>query len=367
MSDRLHGVKRSKRKLTSFLAYEMLYDFVTGHLDPERKLAIEEFVKTDRESQNLVDAIKRGIAYSQVLKEIQLSETVMAELEQAENFVSLSKRLARWSSWPDSLRWSIIAVVISACTAGVMVLIPWQSVPIFAPRTSRDDNTVEIARIDAKSGNQESVNLAGLAPAELSNEDPASKVAEDKTATGDQSGDEEFAEESSGQVRVPPAGQAESLKTPPMNEPPSKLPASKAAPVAALVAPKTVVPKTVVPSPAQAPAAPAQAAAPAPTQAAVRGRGFVYRTSMTLPDLETAAPKITQQIKELGAEKAGEVELGWKRGSGRYYHFTLPEANEQKLLEALRAYGPVRISKDPHPRQMPVGEVRYILWIESGT
>jgi hypothetical protein len=86
---------------------------------------------------------------------------------------------------------------------------------------------------------------------------------------------------------------------------------------------------------------------------------------MTLGDLENIGPKIAEQIRELGGEKAGEVELGWKRGTGRYYHFAMPETNEKQLLEKLQAYGPVRISKDPHPRVMPEGQVRFILWIES--
>lgn len=94
-------------------------------------------------------------------------------------------------------------------------------------------------------------------------------------------------------------------------------------------------------------------------------RGFVYRAFMTLPNLEEISPKIAEDLESLGAEKAGEVELGWKRGTGRYFHFALPEENEKKALEKLQVYGPVRISKDPHPRVMPPGQVRFILWIES--
>lgn len=85
---------------------------------------------------------------------------------------------------------------------------------------------------------------------------------------------------------------------------------------------------------------------------------------MTLDNLEEIGPKMRDDIVALGGEKAGEVELGWKRGSGRYYHFALPEENEKKLLERLQVYGPVRISKDPHPRVMPPGKVRFILWVD---
>jgi hypothetical protein len=94
-------------------------------------------------------------------------------------------------------------------------------------------------------------------------------------------------------------------------------------------------------------------------------QGVVNRAFMSIDRLDELAPKIVVQIKELGAEKAGEVELGWKRGTGRYFHFAIPETNEARLLEVLRAYGPVRISKDVHPRVMPPGQLRFILWIES--
>jgi len=95
-------------------------------------------------------------------------------------------------------------------------------------------------------------------------------------------------------------------------------------------------------------------------------QGFVYRAFMTLDDLDTLGPKITQLVQELGGVKAGEVELGWKKGNSvRYYHFSIPDDNQEKLVEQLQTYGPVRISKDPHPRIMPKGQVRFILWVEA--
>jgi hypothetical protein len=94
-------------------------------------------------------------------------------------------------------------------------------------------------------------------------------------------------------------------------------------------------------------------------------KGYVYRAFMDLKNLEVIAPKIADMIRSMGGEKAGEVELGWRRGTGRYFHFSLPESNEKKIIEQLQVFGPVRISKDPHPRVMPEGQVRFILWIEA--
>jgi hypothetical protein len=334
-----------KRKLTPFLAHEMLFDFATGQLDPDRKNAVEEFVREDRESQNLLEAIRRGISYAESLKSIELTDEVLVELDQSENLVSLSKRIARWSEWPDSLRWSIIAVAVSVCTAALVVLIPWKSMPIFQSGPTFDSSSIEMARVEPRKNPGEDPNLA-------SNTMEDSKEPDSGPLEG--SGDEEFSEEASGAVPAQnpiPSAVAVAIKAAPTPKLlPTPIPAV-AAPVVAAVA-KPAQPAVV----AQAPAASSKAS-----------RSFVYRAFMTLSDLEDIAPKITQQIKELGAEKAGEVELGWRRGSGRYYHFTIPESNEQKLLENLRVYGPVRISKDPHPRVMPEGQVRFILWIESGT
>lgn len=346
-----------KRKLTPFLAHEMLFDYVTDQLDPGRRQAIEEFIKNDRESQNLLEAIRRGISYSESLKKIELSAPAVEELEQSESFVTLSRRLARWSQWPDSLRWSLLALMVSICTAGAIVLIPWNTIPMLRSNPKFDSGTVEIARVEGRNLPDGTIAIA------------ASEDEDDDQQSGpmEGSGDEEFAEESSGALPATTISSAPTLSAPIAAAPVSQ-------PLA--VQPVQPTPSAKVPQPVARPVAgPVTAPTPIVSTAVNPGasnsgtkasRGFVYRAFMTLSDLESVAPKITQQLKELGAEKAGEVELGWRRGTGRYYHFSVPENNEQRLLETLRGYGPVRISKDPHPRVMPEGQVRFILWVESG-
>lgn len=329
----------------------MLFDYVTDQLDHERRKAIEEFIKEDRESQNLIEAIRRGISYAESLKRIELSAQSFDELNHSENILSLSRRLARWSQWPDSLRWSLIALLISVCTAGLVMVIPWQTLPIFKSAPGVDSGSFEIARVEGR----KSLGDDGQTVADVQED-----ILDAQSGPLEGSGDEEFAEESSGArptLQVPPPTVA--VASQPRLE---IVPQSAPKPVPTL--PPTVVARSSTPV-ASSSAAPVVPSA-VPTAAPKSSRGYVYRAFMTLSDLENVAPKITQQLKELGAEKAGEVELGWRRGSGRYYHFSLPDTNEQKLMETLRGYGPVRISKDPHPRVMPQGQLRFILWIESG-
>jgi hypothetical protein len=214
-----------------------------------------------------------------------------------------------------------------------------------------ESGTVEIARVDGRKLPDGTVAIAAT-------DDEAD---DQQTGPMEGSGDEEFAEESSGAV---PTTSSVSVPSAVIASPKLPTPAPVVS-VASAPAVKTSAPVSAplgIPKPVAVPAA----TSPPVVASAKASRGYVYRAFMTLADLENVAPKITQQIKELGAEKAGEVELGWRRGSGRYYHFSMPESNEQRLLETLRGYGPVRISKDPHPRVMPEGQVRFILWVESG-
>ena len=93
--------------------------------------------------------------------------------------------------------------------------------------------------------------------------------------------------------------------------------------------------------------------------------GFVFRGNMKIDEIDVRTPLISQQILDLGGRKAGEVELGWrKENKGSYYHFSMPEENYEKLVEYLHGFGPVRFSKDSHPRVMPQGQIRIILWVE---
>jgi anti-sigma factor RsiW len=83
---------RFRKKITPFLAQEMLYDFATGHLDVDRKDAVEEFLKTDKECRNLLEAIHRGVEYSEKLSGTKLKHELALQLMDSENVISLGKK-----------------------------------------------------------------------------------------------------------------------------------------------------------------------------------------------------------------------------------------------------------------------------------
>lgn len=385
------GGKRFKRKLTTFLCQEMLFDYATDQLDQERKQAVEEFLKTDRECQALLEAIRRGIEYSDQLAQSTIKPEILAQLHEAENALSLGKRYTKWASWPETIRWSVTALSVSAVVAAIVALIPWQRLAV--SNEKRPTDTIEIAKIPNDSAGK----LQQLQDLHENGEAPDTNGADSEEGSGDEdfpidaskvaqahAGEQDSGEEGEDVQAVAPRPTA----PPRAALPPPKPIVIAAEPPSSVLRPgaKTAATPIVILATNPQPLAPIARATPVVILAAEQNakpkkqeekeertdekkeykpKGFVYRAFMTLSDLETVGPKITQIIREDGGEKAGEVELGWKRGTGRYYHFSLPEENEEKLMEQLRVYGPVRISKDPHPRVMPQGQVRFILWIES--
>jgi hypothetical protein len=303
MSDR-----RFKRKLTPFLCQEMLYDYAIDALDPERRQAIEEFLPTDAESQRILAAIKNGFAYSKKLSQFEVAGEVLDRLDQSQNLISIHRSLSAAKKIPlPKMKHLGLTATFLALLIGI-VLIPWSK--IFLQLRARHKASPPPV-VESMPSATPVVSLVVPAPAEATPTLTAEANADSSTLDANDGDD---------------SGVVQAVTTP--------------------VA--TPLPKVV-----------------AQSEVSAHPKGFVFRAFMTLPDPDAVADEIIQKIQDDGAVKAGEVELGWKKGNARYYHFALPEENQEKLLEELRAYGPVRISKDPHPRVMPKGKVRFILWIDS--
>jgi hypothetical protein len=93
--------------------------------------------------------------------------------------------------------------------------------------------------------------------------------------------------------------------------------------------------------------------------------GYLYRGIIQITNAKAAATKLVEKVTSLGGRKAGEVELGWSKGSGAYFHFTMPESNYQQMTEAFKEYGQLKISKERHERIMPEGIVRVIITVDE--
>lgn len=321
------------RKMTTFLCKELLYEYQRNLLDSERKEAVEDFLKSDEECQRALKKIQSALRYAEKLRETSIRPDILQHLKEVESAVSIGRKYTSWKQWPETVRWSIVALTISISVAAVVAIVPWQRLPKLP--ISKKSNVLELADLSRASG--------------ISDSDEAMFIEDESVFVENDhgSGDEEMdAEGLADEVRIPVAALG---STPSVAEKPKGVSAS-------------APPETTAGSTRDANTG---ANVDTNTDATdARLKGFVYRAFMNLANLEDVGDKITAHIVDLGGTKAGEVELGWKRGEGRYYHFALPSESEEQLLESLRAYGPVRISKDPHGRVMPQGQVRFILWVE---
>lgn len=358
--------KPKKRKLTAFLCQELLYDYAIDALDSDRKAAVEEFLKEDPETRMMLETIHRGSAYAEQLSNFEISDGLLKRLEDSENIVSLSKKVSSYNDYPDWVKWSLATILASACIAMIAIIVPWSKL---IQRSQTDSKTVVLAPLsNEKDGSEEQTDEGDLEHESSGDFDESGAPVEDPIMPLPQA--------TVAAVKPPlPVG-----TIPPLD----KIPKVASAPAAVVVTSTPTTKPTTRPvalATAETEALPADTEADAaaasevaanaeedasqPVRKEDRARGYVFRGFMTISNIEDVSDQIVQQIKELGGAKAGEVELGWKRGTLRYFHFTLPSASEEQLLVLLRAYGPVRISKDTHPRIMPEGQVRFILSIDA--
>lgn len=145
-SEEANTSRGPKRKLSRFLCREMLYDFVTNSLDDSRRKAVEDFLKQDFDTQQDLENLKEGIKYCSDLGETKISLPLMQEIRDYKGFWGRLKEGRLWSSWPDSIKWGIEAVAISAVAAIVAMVIPWKKVSQIFPKTDSQVVLVEVKK-----------------------------------------------------------------------------------------------------------------------------------------------------------------------------------------------------------------------------
>ncbi|WP_415061250.1 hypothetical protein [Bdellovibrio sp.] len=301
--------KKGKREISPFIGHELLYDYLSGSLDKERRVVIEDHVKFSRDAQLDLTKIQNGQSYAERLGDTIVSQPIIAQISTTSSYISVLMQKSNFDKWPQGLKWGLEALVV---VLGIVILLsvtPWQ----------------KVMQLGIGSGSKEVV-LAEV-----------SKTGTTATTSADAEDKPEFVDE----------GVKEATKEPVAAKVPEKTPAPEKTVAAAVVA-KNEKPTTEPPS-----------------VTAVSG-GFLYRGEIAVTNIEVVGPKITEKINELGGRKAGSVELGWKKtANSMYYHFTIPEAKYQDLMGFLATYGKPKISKEKHPRVMPDGIVRMIVTVDE--
>lgn len=314
--------KKGQRKLSPFVGQELLYDYISEQLDAERKAAVDEFLKENREAQLDVQKINNGLAYVDKLSDTVVSHALLEKIQTPSNYFQTLQSRIRFDEWPVGLKLGLEAMIVALGITSVAILVPWHKIMSFRTHSTNVVLT-EVARETSKKTTEVEAGEAKEQPAAFQDEGVTQKpnIVDETDVT-------------KGTLKKEVAAAAPT---------PSTVPA----------------PAPTIPVAAKAPAL---AKAPEPEG---KHTGFLYRGSMQVTNVSAVTPKLVEKLEALGGRKAGEVELGWKKGNGSYFHFTVPEAKYEEMLKVFNEYGQLKIAKEKHERIMPEGILRMIITVEE--
>jgi len=321
MSDEIPYSKKGQRKVSAFVGQELLYDYMTGALDSDRKKAVEDYLHSNREAYSDIQKIQHGMNYVEMLGATQVSEALLEKIKMPTSYLQGLLQKIDFDEWSPGFKLAIEASVVALGVVAIAILMPWNRMTIFRG-DSKDMVLSELSKkYDTKS-----------------NSEKEAVFKDDTTFPDEESGDHS---ETS---------------------------------VVAVTSSSTTTSLVVAKSPTEKSAKENNAAAVPPippadedktTAADSKRQGFLYRGSIEITNVQAVTPKLVDKVSELGGRKAGNVELGWSRGSGAYFHLTIPELKYEELKAAFSQYGELKITKEKHDRVMPEGIIRIIITVEE--
>lgn len=335
-TNRIALSKKGHRQVTPFTGNELLYDYMSGILDDERKTAVEAYLESSREAQLDFQKIQIGLQYSEKLKQITVSHALYEKMSVHASYLTVLFQKARFDQWPVGLKWGLEALAVVFVIVTFLTFAPWEKVMKLRLSTGSGD-----------------VILTEL------NKAPTDKVA---SQTNPQATDTpEFVDEGIKKPEATPTPVAVAANKKP--EPTVTPAVAKATPTPAATPKK---PEQVAAATAATTAGEESSAEEESGETSKPNTGYLYRGQIAVTNVEAIGPKVKEKILELGGRKAGEVELGWqKTPESAYFHFTIPEAKYEELQAFLSGYGTARISKEKHPRVMPDGIIRLIITVDE--
>jgi hypothetical protein len=327
----------------------MLFEYLKKELDPVRTDLVKKHLQENDDSREDLVRIEFGLNYCDVLARTRVSDAILEEINGQTGIRAFVKRYSAWKQWPATVKWGAEALVVSGVVVLVMTLIPMTKIKdYFMP-------------------NKESYLLAEY--------EKGDSVNENATADERLKEAQKFMHE---EPTLPEPNEVISVvkkdekKTPPLVSaiPNANPGAQSAVAIGVLVNNKLVESRgqPIQNSQTTRDMDEADVAGTAKKIAIdINSTKIVYRAFMNLANVDTHTPAITTGIEKLGGQKAGEVQLGWRKKTGSYYHFVIPRNNEKALLELLNKYAPVRVYALRHQRMVPQEQMRFVLWIEEAT
>lgn len=308
MNNEIQFSKKGKRKVSAFIGQQLLYEYITGSLDEERVKSVEEYIQQNQEVLNDINKIQNGMSYLSVLSQTKVSEALLARIKQPVSWLEVLLLKLRFDQWSQGFKIGVEASLVAIGVVFVILVLPWQKIFDFKMESSDVLLTEIVRKFESPQSNDDQSSVA--------------------------------ATNSNSEISFPDEGST------------------------AVVAAVTTSSTTTSTIPTTPPAAVAVAPVTA-TTVETRRQGYLYRGSMAITNAKAASTKLVQRLTQLGARKAGNVELGWSRDEGAYFHFTMPETNYSEMESSFNEFAPIKITKEKHERVMPEGIIRVIITVDE--
>lgn len=316
--DSIPLTKKNKRKISTFVAGELLYDYIYGLLDKSRENAVKESLRSDSQVQKKYKKLISSINYLEELSQTEVPIEFRERIMKSSGYFEKLIEKMKYDQWPKPFKIGLETTLVVFMMACVLTITPWERVAIWLHHTNQQE--VILAEIVKQKNLIESV-------AEIENKQDTSVapfVDEGLRAPTKTESISEVKNQWRTPAGVPHENQKINLAQGDSHE---KLPIP------------TSSPSTLT-----------------------TGPGFLYRGDLKVTNVEVVGTKIAEAIKNLGGRKAGNVEIGWKKSSrSRYFHFVIPEAKYPQLLDLISQYGSIEFRKEKHSRLMPEGIIRIIM------
>lgn len=344
---------RGDRVISRFHAEELLYEYVQGTLDSGRAAGVKSIVDQDPKLKAEIEGIRRALAYCDTLGRIQFEAQRIEEVRTESTALDHFLKKMKIHEWPGGIRVGMESLFVVSLVFFFALMVPWNTL---ISVLQENQGTVILSEVSKEMQAPESKNdFPVVAQKKL----PAEQQAKSENLNRIDFDDEGVPNEDLAGIRKP-------------------VEALGAVGATVVLSPLSIkaAPSPVVPS-AGAPEAPvkkepdlkerlATAREPAKEKAEARS-GWLHKGRLTLTNVSSLTPKLVEAVNSLGGRKAGQVPLGWAKGKGSYFHFTIPEAKYEELLSTLKNFGTLKITRDPHDRVMPEGIVRVIIDVEEAS
>lgn len=337
MSDLESLSVKGGRELSAFMAQEMLYDHVCGNLDSERQQAMDRYLELNRDLALEAQRIKRGLEYLKLLGASQVQDEFVQKIAIPTTLFQVVLQKTKFHLWPAGFRWTLEALFVCSGIVVIAALVPWHKLTSIRWSRSSEIVLTEISKTYQEQPEKEvAQNDGSVVYPDESNVADALKASQGKEASS-----------TTIQLAAIPAD------------------AKNASQGNAAPAPSTTMPVASAAPKKQAAAGAATSIEEATETTAGKTQGFLWRGTISVTNVPAITPKLVERLVALGGRKAGEVDLGWKKGTGSYFHFTAPEAKFDEVKASFAEFGSLNISRERHERVMPEGIVRIIITVSE--